>query len=173
MKQLISRLGYSAACAGDVNKDGYDDVIVGSYEYNTSVGKTYLYFGGSAMNNVSDLHLPETRLIRFPDRIFSSAGDVNTDGFDDIVIGTPAYNGNAGKAAMYYGGAVMNNTADVVFNAPGTLYQLGVCVASAGDVNGDGYGDVIMGADMCNSAAGKAYVFYGGSAMNTTPDFIV
>ena len=168
-----SSFGYSAACAGDVNKDGYDDVIVGAYEYNTSAGKTYLYFGGSAMNNVSDLTFTGDATNSFSGWSVSSAGDVNADGFDDIVIGTPAYNGNSGKAAMFHGGAVMNNTADVIFNAPGTLYQLGVCVASAGDVNGDGYGDVIIGADMCNSAAGKAYVFYGGSAMNTTPDFIV
>ncbi len=48
--------GSSVSCAGDVNSDGYDDVIVGAYGYNSYTGRSYIYFGGASMNSVADVH---------------------------------------------------------------------------------------------------------------------
>ena len=100
----------------------------------------------------------------------SSAGDVNGDGFDDIIIGAPGYSTNTGRAYIYFGGSNMNVIADVVLTGVAVNYYFGSSVSSAGDVNGDGYSDVIVGAYGYSSNAGRAYIYYGGIAMNNVVD---
>ncbi|MBK6877798.1 MAG: FG-GAP repeat protein [Ignavibacteria bacterium] len=71
----------------------------------------------------------------------SGAGDVNGDGFTDVIVGSEdfSFNSNNGRAYIYYGGTGMNNTADVIMNGDSANYYFGCSVSSAGDVNGDGY----------------------------------
>ena len=74
----------------------------------------------------------------------SSAGDVNGDGYKDIIVGAYRADGggtNRGQAYIYYGGSPMDNIADVTFTGGADSDELGCSVASAGDVNGDGYND--------------------------------
>ncbi|MBK8981998.1 MAG: FG-GAP repeat protein [Ignavibacteria bacterium] len=86
----------------------------------------------------------------------SSAGDVNGDGYDDIIVGADSYNSNTGRAYIYYGGLIMNTAADVILTGAAPGYRFGYPVSSAGDVNGDGYSDVIVGAYGFSTNTGRA-----------------
>ncbi|MBK8381484.1 MAG: FG-GAP repeat protein [Ignavibacteria bacterium] len=165
-----------------MNGDGYSDVIVGAPFNNaggTDAGRAYIYFGGSAMNNVADLIMTgEAAGDQFGSSV-SSAGDVNGDGYSDVIVGAilnDAGGTGAGRAYIYFGGSSMNNVADLIMTGEAGSDQFGVSVSSAGDVNGDGYSDVIVGAngnDAGGSNAGRAYIYFGGSAMNNVADVIM
>jgi len=174
--------GYSVSAAGDVNGDGYDDVIIGAYrndDAGSDVGKSYIYFGGAAMDNSADVTMTGEGLSDLFGISVSGAGDVNGDGYCDVIIG--AYlnddGGNlAGKTYIYYGGSAMDNSADVTMTGEAANEFFGQSVSAAGDVNGDGYSDVIVGAhhnDVGGSRTGKAYVYYGGTAMDNLADVIM
>ncbi len=145
--------GSSVSGAGDVNGDGYDDVIVGAYHAGGG-GRAYVYYGGSAPDNVADL----TFLAEAADDVFglsvSGVGDVNGDGYDDVIVGAPfndAAGFNAGRAYVYFGGPAPNAVADLVLTGAASLDQLGYSVSAAGDVNGDGCGDVVVGGSVQRS----------------------
>jgi hypothetical protein len=86
-----------------------------------------------------------------------AAGDVNQDGFSDVVIGARGYDGNTGKIYVYSG-----KDSSLLFSKIGEEVgsRFGVAVDTAGDFNSDGYADVIVGADSFDSS-GKAYVYSG------------
>jgi hypothetical protein len=161
--------------AGDVNNDGYDDVIIGEF-YNANSNRAYIYLGEEDMNNEPDVILEG----EYPDDHFgwsvSSAGDINNDGFSDVIIGafTNDQGGNdAGSAYIYYGGNPMNNVPDIIFIGENGSDYFGCSVSSAGDVNNDGYDDVIIGAygeGPFLDDRGKAYVFFGGNPMDNISD---
>ena len=172
-------LGKSVASAGDVNGDGYADVVVGAIGNDAgglNAGRAYVYFGGSGgtFDPVADGTLTGAA---GGDAfgIVSSAGDVNGDTYDDIIVGAVSNDAggtNAGSAYVYLGGAgaTFNSTADGTLVGAGTATQLGKSVASAGDVNMDGYADVVVGAP--TTGAGSAYVYLGGAGatFNSTAD---
>jgi hypothetical protein len=164
-----SRFGRSVSGAGDVNKDGYADVIVGADGY-ASIGRAYIYHGGSNMNNTADVTMTGEASGNYFGRSVSGAGDVNNDGYDDVIVGARAYSSYTGRTFIYYGGSSMNNTVDVTMTAVETDNSFGYRVSGAGDVNNDGYADVIIGAIGYSSYTGRAYIYYGGSNMNNTAD---
>src|SRR3989339_1212776 len=92
----------------------------------------------------------------------ASAGDVNGDGYNDVIVGAYlAGVGDIGEAYIYYGGVSMNNTADVTFtNAADTNIGKNI-IASADDINSDGYPDLIVGNSSANGANGEAYIYQG------------
>jgi len=155
--------GRSVSTAGDVNNDGYDDVIIGTEGYSLAD----IYYGSSSMDNTSDVTLNGEGEDNNFGRSVSTAGDVNNDGFDDVIVGADEYYYSAGRAYIYYGGSSMDNTADVTFDGEGGWF--GYSVSTAGDVNNDGFDDVIVGAEG-NNLTGRAYIYYGGSSMDNTAD---
>ncbi|MFZ1320679.1 MAG: FG-GAP-like repeat-containing protein, partial [Ignavibacteria bacterium] len=167
--QANSQFGYSISSAGDVNGDGYDDIIVGAPYYNTNAGRAYIYFGGLIMNTVADLIFTGSAN-DFLGNAVSSAGDVNGDGYSDVIVGANGYSSNSGRVYIYFGGAVMNIVADVTITGGAVNLNLGAAVSTAGDVNGDGYSDVIVGSFGLLSNMGVASIYYGGSSMNNVPD---
>jgi len=169
--------GCSVAWVGDVNGDGYDDLLVGAFRYPeiASVGQAYLYFGGPALDSVADLVIPAP-----PGGSgwfgvgVSSAGDFNGDRYPDFIIGAQQ-SGYEGKAFVYYGGPSLDATPDLTLigESTGSLTAFGASVASAGDVNEDGFGDVIVGAPWYpggGNKPGRAYVFFGGAVPDAVPD---
>jgi hypothetical protein len=165
--------GTSAAWVGDVNGDGYDDLLVGAFRYPEiqSNGKAYLYFGGPALDGVVDLVIPAPagNTAWFGVSV-ASAGDFNGDGYPDFIIGAQQ-SGYEGKAFIYYGGPSLDATPDLTLTgeSTGAFTAFGASVASAGDVNEDGFDDVIVGAPQYGSG-GRAYVFFGGAVPDAVPD---
>ncbi len=174
--------GYSVASAGDVNGDGYADVIIGARLYeNPQVdeGRAYVYLGSSEGLGAVPAWTaePDQDRAAFGSSV-ASAGDVNGDGYDDVIVGAPDFDSTSGtdegRAFLYLGSAAGPSVlAD--WSAGSGLYSsaYGFSVASAGDVNGDGYADIIVGAPLYDNAgfpdAGRAYV-YSGSASGPSDD---
>jgi len=159
----LSMGSYGLAAAGDVNNDGYDDVIVGA-QFNdvpfSGCGRAYVYFGGKSMDNISDVTIIGTVPSEWLGVAVSGAGDVNGDGFDDVIVGA---NGIM-SAMIYYGSTNMDNGADIVLQRKGGF---GYTASGAGDVNNDGYDDVIVG------EFPYIHIFYGGQDMDAAPDEVL
>ena len=168
-----SNFGYSVSGAGDVNGDGYDDIIIGAYGYSSFTGRAYIYFGGLSMNTVADVTLTGVSASNFFGYSVSNAGDVNGDGYSDVVVGAYGYSSSTGRAYIYFGGLTMNNTVDVTLTGESTSNLFGISVSSSGDVNSDGYSDVLVGASGYSSSTGRAYIYFGGSSMNNTAPVLV
>lgn len=179
-------LGESVAPAGDVNGDGLDDVVVGapgaapSAEGPSSrAGHAYVVFGSRRPARVDIAHLGSRgialrgRRHEFPDAFgwsVSGAGDVNRDGRADVAIAAPGSPGfendyTRGSAYVVYGRG--RGTVDMA-RLRGRGFRFGVgspgdvlSVAGAGDVNGDGFDDVVAG-DRGYRSTGAAYLTYGG-----------
>lgn len=172
--------GRSVAGAGDVNGDGYGDLVVGADQGYLSFGPgaASVYLGGAD-------GIPAT-----PQRVLvgrhagdgfgfsvASAGDVNADGYADLVVGSSHGVGgatDATAASVFLGGASgISATAQRVLSGMGDD-EFGNVVAGAGDVNGDGYSDIFIGAPHADPGgrrdAGTASVFLGGeSGIAATP----
>ncbi|MDP2314600.1 MAG: FG-GAP-like repeat-containing protein [Pseudomonadota bacterium] len=161
--------------AGDVNKDGFDDVVVGAWLYDathSNAGRAWLYLGSAAGLATSATW---TAQVAQHNACFgysvASAGDVNGDGFDDVVVGAPVYDngeGDEGMSFVYLGGTtgLSASPAWTAESNQGGAY-FGQSVATAGDVNGDGFDDVIVGAQFYDGALqdqGRAFVYLGSSA---------
>jgi len=162
------QFGYSVASTGDVNGDGYDDIIMGAPGYNNNAGLARICYGSaSGIGAGFDWSYGlATENCRFGESV-AGAGDVNGDGYLDIIIGIPNYPNGECKGAVY---VLLGDSSGVpysnqfVYKGDQAGGYLGNSVASAGDVNGDGYSDVIVGAygySNGETSEGRAYLFYG------------
>ena len=110
-KSFAGGFGYNVADAGDVNNDGYDDVIVGCNQQYYAKGSVYVFTGGPAMDAVADVAISGNTSYEGFGCSVSGAGDVNNDGYDDVVVGAymnKTYDSNAGAIYIYLGGAPMD-----------------------------------------------------------------
>jgi len=184
--QQNSAFGYSTATAGDVNGDGYSDIIVGAYyydDYERNEGAAFVWYGGEA--GLGDNGTPANADWEGDSNTSGSlygmsvatAGDINGDGYSDIIVGAPFYSGDEedeGRVYVYHGSSTgLSHTPD--WTAETNLEVLptcfGLCVGTAGDVNGDGYSDIIVGSPTY-LATGRVFVWYGsatGLGDNGTP----
>jgi hypothetical protein len=163
--------GYSVSTAGDVNGDGFADLVIGAWGNDEQGGKAYVYHGSPAgLEDTPAWSRAGDDGEQFGYSV-STAGDVNGDGYDDLVVGAP-YNGSTdrGAASVYLGSPAGLTTGLPDWYALGEIDwdHFGWSVATAGDVNGDGYDDMVVGApgSDCGSSfdCGKVYVFHGGPA---------
>ena len=167
--------GTSVAAAGDVNGDGYGDLIVGAYNSrftSTRTGRAYVFFGGPVPDAVPDLVLVGEGFADHFGISVASAGDVNDDGYSDVVVGAADYHTgdlNPGRAYIYFGGAAPDAGVDLRLTGTSPSGRFGYAVASAGDLNADGFDDVVVGA-IESGGTGRAYVFFGGPGLDAIPD---
>ena len=181
--QFNEAFAITIAIAGDVNGDGFEDVLVGSSNYDgdlTDEGRATLYLGTAT--GVMDTPIWEVegdQEFCFFGRYVSGAGDVNGDGFADIIVGSPEFDApevDEGRAFLYLGSATGPSlTPDWTFDGDQVAAALGRPVASAGDVNGDGFDDVLVSArrfDAGESNEGRVFLFLGSaSGLGLTPDW--
>jgi hypothetical protein len=171
--------GFTVAGPGDVNGDGYDDVLVGAFINDAAgadAGRAYLFYGGPSPDATADLTLTGAAAGDWFSFWLGGAGDVNGDGYADLVVGAPrndAGGADAGQATLYLGGAVPDATADLTLTGAAANDRFGYTVAGVGDVNGDGYGDLAVGAilnDGGGDNAGRAYLYFGGAVLDGGAD---
>ena len=171
-----AHFGWSAASAGDVDGDGYADVIVGAplFDLDASAGDeglAYVWFGSAGgLGGVPWQTTVDQDGAEIGASV-GSAGDVNGDGFADVVVGAPGFDAAAsdeGAALVWHGGAGgLGDPASADWPArSGQQAARGGTVASAGDVNGDGYADLLLGAplhDQGETDEGLVLIFHGSS----------
>jgi hypothetical protein len=176
--------GFGAvSSAGDVNGDGYADVLVGANGASVSApndfaGKAYVYLGSAdGLATSPGVTLLGSEIRGTFGRWVSNAGDVNGDGYGDVVIGADGESGadaagSPGHAYVYLGSALglAASPAVTLIGPDGPGGWFGRCVAAAGDVNGDGYGDIVVGADaggantgVVGSMTGWAHLYLGNA----------
>ncbi|MDB5340913.1 MAG: hypothetical protein JWN70_6532 [Planctomycetaceae bacterium] len=200
--------GGAVAAGGDVNGDGFNDLLISAYRADgvgnakSNSGETYVVFGKSnwaatptvnlgSLNGTNGFTLLGIDASDFAGKALSAAGDVNGDGFGDILIGAPGGDGasNAkdasGESYVVFGKADWSATPTLSLSALNgsngfTMFGVDVddasgrAVASAGDVNGDGFGDIIIGAPISDGAtnltslAGESYVVFGKATWSST-----
>ena len=189
------RSGYAVSSAGDINGDGLDDLLIGAVGADLNgdgyAGQSYVVFGGMSIGGNGSIELSSLDgsngfvlngidSFDWSGRSVGDVGDINNDGFDDLVIGADraAPNGDtrAGESYVVFGGASVGNSGSIelssldgndgfVLNGIDVFDYSGASVDGAGDVNGDGISDLIVGAVFADPNAtfnaGESYVVFG------------
>ena len=158
-EQSYDYFGAPIASAGDVNGDGYGDVIVGAPFHSNgigiSTGRVYVYLGSpTGLSATPGINLTaEVGGYLFGASL--SSADINGDGYGDVIVGAP----NSGTVSVYFGSPSGLSTSPAVTLAEDPASYLYGASLSSADVNGDGYGDVIVGYSSYSSNTGRAYVY--------------
>ncbi|WP_156113896.1 FG-GAP repeat protein [Myxosarcina sp. GI1] len=180
-------LGLAVSNTGDINGDGLNDLIIGARASNVANkkrGVAYVVFGSSngfdatfdlkSLDGSNGFIVYDSKIISDLGRAVSSGGDINGDGFDDFIVSAPSVrlnNNSYGNGAAYviFGNADFDGTFDIdnldgsngfVIRGLNSYDSLGYALSNGGDINGDGFDDLIVGARGVDYT-GAAYVIFG------------
>jgi hypothetical protein len=163
--------GFLPTTSGDVNGDGYCDILYYGNERSWA-GRAFLFYGGNNLDTI-------------PDAVFSNSngydaicmGDFNGDNFDDVALGSQNGPDGYGRVYIYLGGNPIDTICDFQIRGPqgGSLFGQAI---SAGDVNGDSYSDLVVGAYGAAPrpgafGMGQVYIYFGSQNFDTIPDVIL
>ena len=196
----LGNSGSRVSSAGDVNGDGFDDVLVGTAytgRYGESPDASYVVFGKSsgfsAAMNLSNLDGTNGFILTagaggYDYIAFNSAGDVNGDGFSDLMVGEYRANPNgyeSGSSHVVFGKAsgfdatvnipTLGRDSDLRLDGAAAGDAAGRAVSNAGDINGDGFDDVLVGAPFADSngeRSGSSYIIFGRSDFGALPEIL-
>ncbi len=163
---------------GDFNDDGYDDIVINARNYavdGSTVGAVYIIYGQADALTSFQLSTKNTTRIRGDqanDALDAvGAADLNGDGVDDLIIGCPQYGStNYGAIYVIYGttGAELDDatlsSSNIILVGQNTSDYFGAQVSNAGDVNGDGFEDVVIAAPRDEEGLSRIWLLYGQSA---------
>ena len=191
--------------AGDINGDGHPDLLIGAPNYSGNIGRSYVVFGRphvisnkgvitlSSLNGVNGFKLTGEAKQDHSGSSVAPAGDINGDGHADLVIGAPGHSSSRGRSYVVFGGPKVGKGGNIALSgltgaggfkldgeSIGSLS--GTAVSSAGDLNGDGHVDLLIGAPGYAGGKGRSYVVFGGpgvgkngvialSSLNSTTGF--
>ena len=185
------RFGYSVSNAGDVNNDGFKDIVIGApWAQATpssffSSGTSYIIFGSNSLESFIISSLDNSKGIKIVGELTSQsgasvsfAGDMNKDGYDDVIIGAPDFSTSSddqytGRTYIIFGGEVLHDIDLISLNEAQGIsmsfsfsnFNLGSSVSYAGDMNGDNYDDVIVGAPY-RKGSGFYCVIFGNKTLS-------
>jgi len=172
------QLGWSVAITGDLSGDNNSDIVVGTPFPNSEQGRVYVFYSDNLISKSASL-ADATLSGVSPNNRFgwsvADAGDLNLDGFSDLIVGapqSPLVNPNNGIVYVFYGGPSLmgninagdSNNPDILsFQGEGSLDQFGNSISGIGDTNGDGYDEFIVGAPFNDNNSfidnGAAYIY--------------
>ena len=178
--------GNSVSGLGDVNGDGVADLFVGAPGRANNTGRSYMVFGGAGVGSSGALELSKLNGQNgfkldgegegdYSGWSVSGAGDFNDDGVADLLLGAYGHASGAGRSYVVFGGLAVGSSGELAlsslngqngFKLDGEAASdgSGWFVSAAGDINGDGVDDLLVGAP--NHAAGRSYVLFGGSVVS-------
>jgi hypothetical protein len=161
----------------DVNGDGYEDVVVGAREYSSTTGRIYVFHSAGSAGVPTTAAGSASRIITgegISDRFGFSVdlGDVNGDGYADVVVGATQWGGAVGRVYVFHSagsaGVTITEAASASSIVSGEAVSYFGWSVATGDVNGDGYADVIVGAFTHTSNTGRVYVFHSAGSAGVT-----
>jgi hypothetical protein len=162
----------NCAASGNFGGDVSPDIAVGLVRHWSSgvSGAVYVYWGGAAFDTIPDLIISRPGgyvdgAESFGGNILEQVGDLNNDGFDDL-FASSSRSGDDSLGFVFFGGPELDTIPEVTIAQPHNVAR------AAGDLNLDGYGDLILGYGVDLSSVGAVYVYYGGQPMDSIPDIV-
>ncbi len=186
-EEVDDNSGAALSNAGDINGDGYADLLIGSDGHAGYTGRSYVVLGSAEvgsqgllslamLNGDNGFKLDGEFAQDYSGSSMAGPGDINGDGYDDLIIGACRYAQGIGRSYVVFGGpgvdhqslialSSLNGTNGFKFEGEAVNDWSGVSMSSAGDVNGDGYIDLMIGALYHAGNTGRSYVVFGGPGL--------